>query len=1087
MSGPRDTEPTIEELLDRAVEAANRGDIVTMQRLVGEVLAEDATNAEADELMTSPVGGAGELRRASIMFCDLVGSTELSGRQEPERYRGLIRRFKDECLAIIQARYDGHVVGAKGDGLLALFGIPRAHGNDVERAIRAGLDIVDAVHVLSAATEQVVGEALDVRVAVHRGMVYVDPEDDDVYGLAVNVAARLEGLADPGTVVVSEEVRTLAEGSFELEAKPAQVVKGVSEPLRPYRVHGERPLPRAPRPGSTVVGRAVELGRLDELWRDVRDRQSDEPRRILLRGEAGIGKTCLAAVMADRARADGAAVVEISGSSFHLDTGFHPIRSLMERRSELSADDDAAERLEHVRRELTMLELDAERLVPLLAPVLGVQPAAGYVPAASDARKLHEEVSGAAEEYVTACLAPGPAVLIADDLQWFDESTRSLLQRVATRTPTPLLVIMTARPEGQAPAGIEALEIGPLSGLESRVLLDVLGAGDLESAELRVLADRGDGVPLYLEELARAAVAVEAEAEAEAPSSPPGARHGPVPDVLYELLVALLYAKPEVTPVAAAAAAIGHELDHALLAEVLEISDAELAPAIEILLQEQVLAPDTPDRSRFRHGLLRDVAYELQPPSQRRQLHARIGDALVRRHAANEVVDWALVAHHFEQAGRRKAAADAYEHAADDARRRGALDEARRNLGAAIESIERLPAGDARDRREVELRLRRGFLAASTEGNASPSAAADYGRCLQLTGVDAAGEEMFRTLIVLWAYFVGRGEFDRAHQVLTVLRPVLTGEREFWTIFNTAGFGMLDWFGGRFDRASDQLEEAGAEVDLVGRDEEVESSWLNPMDPKVSIHTHLALARFVRGDFAGADHQLDEAARGAASLPFPQGPFSTSYLLSFMGWMRIEAGDYDGADDVVARLTALAGEHGFDSWTLIAVTENTTALALRARDADPPDPSALAGHAAMMEGFIAAWSQFDIKLMLPFYWTSLGTVVAAMGDVDTAHSHFASSLALAESTGMHFYDAETRRRASGLAAEPGEARDGLLEAIATARSQGAHLFELRAALDLYRLDPAAHASDLDAATKRFAPDVRCRDVADARAAMAAGG
>jgi class 3 adenylate cyclase len=274
MPGPRDTEPTIEALLDRAVEAAKRGDLVTMQRLAGEVLAEDATNAEADELM-NPAGGTGELRRTSIMFCDLVGSTELSERQELERYRGLIRRYKDECRAIIEGRYDGHVVGAKGDGLLALFGIPRAHGNDVERAIRAGLDIVAAVHRLSAATEQEIGETLDVRVAVHRGMVYVDSEDDDVYGLAVNVAARLEGLADPGTVVVSEEVRALAEGVFELEAGEASLVKGVTEPLRPYRVHGERPLPRAPRPGSTVVGRAAELGRLDELWRDVRAGESD--------------------------------------------------------------------------------------------------------------------------------------------------------------------------------------------------------------------------------------------------------------------------------------------------------------------------------------------------------------------------------------------------------------------------------------------------------------------------------------------------------------------------------------------------------------------------------------------------------------------------------------------------------------------------------------------------------------------------------------------------------------------------------------------------------------------------------------------
>src|SRR3954454_25183449 len=150
MPGPRDTEPTIEALLDRAVEAANRGDIVTMQRLAGEVLAEDATNAEADELM-NPAGGTGELRRTSIMFCDLVGSTELAERQELERYRGLIRRYKDECLGIIEGRADGHVVGAKGAALLAESGIPRALSCEVDGPVRAGLDLVAAVHEVSGA------------------------------------------------------------------------------------------------------------------------------------------------------------------------------------------------------------------------------------------------------------------------------------------------------------------------------------------------------------------------------------------------------------------------------------------------------------------------------------------------------------------------------------------------------------------------------------------------------------------------------------------------------------------------------------------------------------------------------------------------------------------------------------------------------------------------------------------------------------------------------------------------------------------------------------------------------------------------
>ncbi len=329
------------------------------------------------------------------------------------------------------------------------------------------------------------------------------------------------------------------------------------------------------------------------------------------------------------------------------------------------------------------------------------------MPAASDARKLSEEVSRAAEEYLTACISPGPAVLIVDDVQWFDDSTRELVRRLTASASTPLLVVMTGRPEASAPTAAEVIEVGPLSASDSDALLEELGTRVLDDDARAALLARGDGVPLYLEELARAATeAPDAEPwpgdePGRAPPSLPGHPESTVPNVLYELLVALLYATPGIAPVAAAAATIGRDVDHALLAEVMDVSETDLAPAIETLLEERVLEQDTATRSRFRHELLRDVAYELQPPSQRRRLHARVGNALVRKHLGNDVVDWALVANHFERAGKRAAAADAFEHSADEARRRGALDEARSHLAKAIESIEGLPSGAARDRREV--------------------------------------------------------------------------------------------------------------------------------------------------------------------------------------------------------------------------------------------------------------------------------------------------------------------------------------------------------------------------------------------------
>jgi class 3 adenylate cyclase/tetratricopeptide (TPR) repeat protein len=1091
MSRQGEPDEVIGELLDHALDAANRGDITTVHRLAGEVLAEDATNLEAGELMTSELSGSGELRRATLMFCDLVGSTELSTRHEPELYRTLVRRYKAECRHIIEDRYDGHVVGSKGDGLLALFGIPRAHGDDVERAIRAGLDVVRSVHDLSAKTEQQLGESLDVRVAVHRGIVYLDNEEDDVYGMTVNVAARLEGLAEPGTVVVSEEVRGLADAMFVLEPQPARAVKGVEAPLRPYRVRGRRTERRVrPRHAPTkLVGRTDELERLQAAWQDIRDGSTERPTAILLRGEAGIGKTRVAAAIAEIAELDGATVLELFGSPFHVETGFHPVRMLIERRAGIDSDADGTDRLARLRGQLQREGLEPDALVPLLAPILGIDPNAGYQPAHADGRKLHEDVSQAAIEYVEACLGASPALLIVEDIQWYDESSRSVLDRVAARLGTRRLVVFTGRPDAAPPNRAEVFEIGPLSAVESHWLLEEIGPAGLDDDLRGNLVDRSDGVPLYLEELAHAAT--EGGSNRGAASDRSAGNAGPrgadtdrstVPDVLYEVLVARLYATPDAAPVAAAAATIGREIDHALLRDVLDMSEAELEHAIRTLLAEHVLERDGPAQSRFRHELLRDVAYELQPPSKRRQLHARLGDALVRRRADTGVVDWALAANHFERAEMRDAASDALEHAADEARQRGALTEAITNLTRAIESIEGVRACEARDRREVELRLRRGFLATSIEGNASAGAAADYSRCLSLAGLDAADEEMFRTLIVLWGYFVVRAELERAHQVLTILRGALIGQREIWVPFNTAGFGMLNWYKGDFTQAQTALEAAGAEARTIAPDDEVLASWLNPMDPWASIHIHLALARFVRGLQPWADEANKEAADRAGSLGFPQGPYSAAYVLAFTAWMRLEVEDFDGADEAIERLTSLSLQHGFDVWTLVAVTEQTTAQALRALHASA-EPGVLTSHAGLMRGLIGTWDQFDVKVMLPFYWTALGTVTAAAGDAVEARSHFEASLALAKSTGMHFYDAETLRRAAVLNRDRAEIATALKDALRTARSQGARLFELRAALDLWDHDPRTFSSDLQAAARGFVAGAPYPEVGRAMAAL----
>ena len=259
----------------------------------------DKALAGSDELGAR----VGELRRLTIMFCDVVGSTELSGRQEPETYRELMRGYRVACREVIEARFEGHIVQLKGDGTLSIFGFPVAHENDAERAVRAGLALVRAVRDLSPVTTSIAGEALDVRVAVHHGPVYVDFDEDDIYGLAANVGARLHALADPGTVLVSDDVRRLVEDCFEIEAGDPQVVKGVAEPLESFRVVGERPL-RAQRSWSTpLVERETELERLRRAWAPVAAGTAERATGVLVTGEPGVGKSRLVAALADDVRA----------------------------------------------------------------------------------------------------------------------------------------------------------------------------------------------------------------------------------------------------------------------------------------------------------------------------------------------------------------------------------------------------------------------------------------------------------------------------------------------------------------------------------------------------------------------------------------------------------------------------------------------------------------------------------------------------------------------------------------------------------------------------------------------------------------
>jgi len=1011
------------------------------------------------------------------MFCDLVGSTELSGRHEPERYGLLVRRYITEVRTTIEARFGGYVASEAGDGLMALFGAVHAHGDDAERAIRAALEVVERIRALSVETEHDMGEALAVRIGIHRGPVY-RAAADAIYGLTVNVAARLQTLAAPNTILVSDEVQRMVGHLFDTETEEPHMVKGVDELIRAHRVVGERFDPSMRHePRARAVNRVTEWERLHTAWQGVRAGTVGQPPALLLRGEAGVGKSYLASRIAGVAADEGAPVVEMAGSAIE-DSGLYPVRRLIESSVGIRRGAGGAERLQRLREHLTHRGLGPETLLPRLAPILGLEPEAGYVAEPVDARKLNEEVLDAACTYVNSFLGDAPSVLVFEDVQWYDSSTRELMVRL-TRWNKASLVVMTAR-SGASVEDVEVIELEPFSEQDSGLLVDALCDQQPLAAEIRLeVIARSDGIPLYIEEL----VANVQQGLESLPEERTARSSGAVPDLLYDLLAARLATGADVMPVATAAAVTGRDIDRHLLQALLDIPLPDVDSALDTLCAKGVLErPHTElGRYRFRHELLREVAYELQPPSHRRHAHSRAADALVVRATAGGTVDWGVIASHFEQSERWLEASEAYERAAGAARGRGAFTEARRCLTRAIDFLASSAEGLDRIVREVKLRLQRGYLAVSEEGHASPAAAADYDRCLELAASDPLGDEMFETVIVLWTYHLIRGEIAQARRISEFTYRSLE-KREWYRSFNLAAFGILECYEGEFRSARDRFELFAA-TRVPANEQRFVAEWFNPQEPVTGILSTAGLARFVTGDVAGAERAFDEAVERAESMQFPQGPYSVVYALSLEAWMRLELGQFDKAEERIIRLSETSTRHGFDGWSMLGTTQQAVLAALRALQGNADDND-LAQHAASLKTITDLWEQFNTRTFLPYYLMVTGILYGRTGDKPRAKSCLEDSLRLAAETGMNFWRAETLRHLALLELDPMGRRAGLREALELARTQLATLFELRIALDLADLDMGEGRVEIDRALGRLGRDPSYPEVARAEAVLA---
>jgi class 3 adenylate cyclase/tetratricopeptide (TPR) repeat protein len=692
-----------------------------------------------------------ERRQITVLFCDMVGSTEMSGRLDIEDYREVVQLYQQTVAAAI-ATFSGHVAQYLGDGVVAYFGWPLAYGDDAERAVRAGLEILEALNRLSPGLHD--DRKIAARVGIHTGPVLVAKigigpgHEVAALGETPNVASRAQGFAPPDSVVITGATMRLIGRRFVGEPLGNHPLKGVAQPVALYRVRRatETRKPQyAGREARPFVGREAELKALHEIWAKV---ERGVACSVTLKGEAGIGKSRLVRHFRASLRDKPHGWFAVVCSPFSINTPFAPVMGFINRGAQ-----SATEALTRIQSALVSAGIELEHAIPAIAEMLGLPIPDGYTPLLSSPEQKRRRFISVVSEWLLARARNQPAVIVIEDAQWADPSTLDLAAHLLEHgAAQPIMLIYEARPEFGAPAMRDAtqaeLELARLSHEDTLVLI----RGSKWSVKLPVeavelVADRSGGVPLFVEELA----------SEMADRGGDAAANSQIPATLADSLMARLDRLGAAKEIAQIAAIIGREFSYPMLHAIAERSPSELDASLERLLAADVInTRGNPPEARytFKHALVRDAAYDSLLRSRRRVLHGAVARAMAERqpHAGREAE---RLAYHLSEAGDADAASRAWQTAGDAASRRGALAEAASHYAKALEMLAALQH-PARDQREMSILMTLASVLSASKGLASTETEETYRRARELGS--RLHPDRATALLGLWQMHVTRGE-----------------------------------------------------------------------------------------------------------------------------------------------------------------------------------------------------------------------------------------------------------------------------------------------------------------------------------------
>ena len=862
-----------------------------------------------------PVAPDAERRRLTVMFCDLVGSTALSGRLDPEDLRQVVRRYQAACADVIR-RFEGYIAQYLGDGLLVYFGYPAAHEDDAQRAVAAGLGIVAAVGPLG----------LGVRIGIHTGPVVIGEVGDEArserlaLGETPNLAARLESAAEPDTVMISEATYRLVRDGFACQDLGSRTFKGVEKPVLVYRVLEGAPVrsragPAPARPLTALVGRDQEVALLLDRWARARDGAGQV---VLVSGEPGIGKSRLVQALRTNLAEVPHTWLESRCSPYHQNSAFYPLIEPIQRGFGLAREDTDEQRLAKLEESLAPFAAAWPDAVPLYAALLSIPSSPRYPPLAMTPQLQREKTLETVLGVVLAMASREPVVLIVEDVHWADPSMLELLAVLVEQTPTSrLLLVLTFRPEFRPPwpgrAHMPHVTLDRLNAAQTELLVtDVAGGRRLPPEVARELVARTDGVPLFAEELTKTLLEsgiVRDTAggwELDRPLESLA-----IPSSLHDSLAARLDRLGDSRSVAQLGATLGREFRYDLLAAVSDVDEAALQSGLARLVDAELLyRRGLGHRATyvFKHALIQEAAYTALLRSARQERHEHIARVLERDFPDVRDTQPETLAHHYTEAGHAAAAIVWWQRAALAAMQRWANQEAIAHLGKALDLLSELP--EERERKRQELALRTILATALTVmrgwGDADVEAALQRARSLATEVGDTA--EVAAVLHKLWSFYQVRGDMrvaiEEAQGSLDVARAA--GDRHELMNAHTA-MGATSIMRAEFAAAREHLARALPLYDPVL---DAGDALLSGVDTAVATLTYTGFVRWITGEPDQAVAAVRETALIADRLAHP---FVTAFSLFGVGYVTFLRRDSDALGHA-QRLMTLCREQRLDFW-----------------------------------------------------------------------------------------------------------------------------------------------------------------------------